>query len=83
MRTEEENMCVAAENWERAVGIAVIIVKAETKITGLRESVAHAVRHTGNVEHEDQVLLKARAWHTARCVNFLKTRALRNCDRAP
>ena len=56
-------MCVAAENWEMAVAIAVDLVKAEPKNLITRILLAHAVRRAGNVEQEETVLLKARAWH--------------------
>ncbi|MGA7904766.1 MAG: hypothetical protein WBV90_19250 [Terrimicrobiaceae bacterium] len=72
MRTEEEDMCVAAENWEKAVAIAVDLVKAEPKNPTTWIMLAHAVRHAGNVEQEETVLLKARAWHPTDPLIFLK-----------
>ena len=72
MRTEEENMCVAAENWERAVAIAVDLVKAEPKNATTWMLLAHAERRAGNVQQEETVLLKARAWHPQDASIFLK-----------
>ena len=63
MWKEEENMCLGAENWERAVAIAVDLVKAEPKNPTTWILLAHAVRHAGNVERMEMVLFKARAWH--------------------
>jgi Flp pilus assembly protein TadD len=72
MWTEEENMCLAAENWEMAVAIAVDLVKAEPKNPTTWILLAHAVRRAGNVEQEETVLLKARAWHPTDPLIFLK-----------
>jgi tetratricopeptide (TPR) repeat protein len=72
MRTEEKDMCLAAENWEMAVAIAVDLVKAEPKNPTTWILLAHAVRRAGNVEQEETVLLKARAWHPTDASIFLK-----------
>ena len=72
MWTEEENMCLGAENWERAVAIAVDLVKAEPENPTTWILLAHAARRAGNVEQEETVLLKARAWHPTDASIFLK-----------
>jgi Flp pilus assembly protein TadD len=72
MRTEEEDMCLAAKNWEMAVAIAADLVKAEPKNPTTWILLAHAVRHAGNAEQEETVLLKARAWHPTDPLIFLK-----------
>ena len=72
MRTEEKDMCLAAENWEMAVAIAADLVKAEPKNPTTWILLAHAVRRAGNVEQEETVLLKARAWHPTDASIFLK-----------
>ena len=63
MRTEEKDMCLAAENWEMAVAIAADLVKAEPKNPTTWILLAHAVGHAGNVEQMETVLFKARKWH--------------------
>ena len=50
MRTEEKDMCLAAENWEMAVAIPADLVKAEPKNPTTWILLAHAVRRAGNVE---------------------------------
>ena len=65
-------MCVAAENWERAVAIAVDLVKAEPKNATTWMLLAHAVRRAGNVQQEETVLLKARSWHPTHPLILLK-----------
>ena len=72
MRTEEIDMCLAAENREMAVAIAAELVKAEPKNPTTWILLAHAVRHAGNVEQEETVLLKARAWHPTDSLVLLK-----------
>ena len=72
MRAEEEDMCVAAENWDMAIAIAADMVKAEPKNPATWILLAHAVRRAGNVEQEETVLLKARAWHPTDASIFLK-----------
>ena len=56
-------MCLAAENWEMAVAIAVDLVKAEPKNPTTWILLAYAVGHAGNVEQMETVLLKAHKWH--------------------
>jgi Flp pilus assembly protein TadD len=72
MRAEEKDMCLAAENWEMAVAIAADLVKAEPKNPTTWMLLAHAVRHAGNVEQEETVLFKARAWHPTDPLIFLR-----------
>jgi Flp pilus assembly protein TadD len=72
MRAEEKDMCLAAENWEMAVAIAADLVKAEPKNPTTWILLAHAVRNAGNVELEEKVLFKARAWHPTDPLIFLR-----------
>jgi Flp pilus assembly protein TadD len=72
MRTKEEDMCLAAENWEMAVAIAVDLVKVDPKNPTTWILLAHAVRNAGNVELEEKVLFKARAWHPTDSLILLK-----------
>jgi Flp pilus assembly protein TadD len=65
-------MCLAAENWEMAVAVAADLVKAEPKNPTTWILLAHAVRHAGNVEQEEMVLFKARAWHPTHPLILLK-----------
>jgi Flp pilus assembly protein TadD len=55
-----------------AVAIAADLVKAEPKNPTTWILLAHAVRHAGNVDQEETVLLKALAWHPTDPLIFLK-----------
>jgi Flp pilus assembly protein TadD, contains TPR repeats len=53
---------LAARNWDIAVPMAADLVKAEPENPIPWLLLASAVRHVGNVEQVEIVLLKARAW---------------------
>jgi predicted Zn-dependent protease len=57
------DLCIAAEQWDRAIATAASLVKSEPEDAVAWLALARLIMKTPNPEYAEDVLIKARKWH--------------------